>query len=200
MSQLQPLFGPTYEPYSGYADDRLRSGEETVDRRVVNSSSIGLAASGALRLTYWTARKSETVNQVRIRTGGTAAAATPTLCRIGVYEEAGSGDLALVASIANDTTLFAAGSTVYTRNFSAPWQKRRGTRYAMGLLVVSAAVLPTFYGISGITAGNGLDSAELAATPRLNGNLSSQTDLPSSITTGSVAASGTGMIFVAFTP
>lgn len=187
------------DAYTGVSGDQLVVGQEVLPRRQVNSVTVGLNASGNLRLTHFTARKTGTVTQVRAITGSTAAAATPTLARIGIYLEAADGGLTLVGATANDTTLFAATATTYTRSLAAACQVTQGRRYAFGILVVTAAALPTFAGIAGTTSG-GLSSAELAIFPRLNGNLAGQTDLPSTIATGSVAASGTGLIYGALLP
>lgn len=193
------LFDPPAEPYLGDSGSRLAVGEETFDRRLVSTAAITTNSSGALRLTYWTARKTETITQTRIRTSGTAAGATPTLCRIGVWREEANGDLTPVAAIDNDTTLFAASGSPYTKAFTSSWTKRRGQRYAYGLLVVSAAALPTFYGIPGALT-TGMPSDEAALAPRLNASLSGQTDLPTTITAGSLALSGTGLLYAALLP
>lgn len=165
--------------------DWLAVGEETMHRRLVIVTSAA-TGTGNLRLAYFTARKSETVTQVRMWTGGTAAAATPTLCRIGVYSVAANGDLALVAATANDVTLFAAANTAYTRALTASFAKVAGQRYAIGPLIVTAAAAPT-------VLGNGLwgsTPAELGAAPRLAGVLSSQADLPTTALAASVGDTG----------
>lgn len=162
----------------------LTSGEEVFSR---DSATANSAASSTqnLRLTYFTARKAETTTQVRVLTGNTAAAATPTLCRVGLYSIAANGDGTLVASIASDTTLFAATNTAYTRSWSSSYAKVAGQRYALGILVVTAAAAPTFTSSVLATA----TSTEAAFDPRLSGTIISQTDLPSTFTSGSVTAS-----------
>lgn len=158
----------------------LTTGESTLPRHLI----IGTAGSGNnnLRLTYFTAKKTETITQVRMTTGSTAAVGA-TLCRIGIYEEdSATGNLTLVASTANDTTLWASGSTAYTRNLSASLSKVRGRRYAVGLLVVGTSTAPTFAGHAA------LSSTEAGIAPRLGGLVGSQTDLPSSISSGSISA------------
>lgn len=159
----------------------LDTGEETMPRTSIAASATA-ASTGLLRLAYFTARKTETVTQVRMVTGGTAAAPTPTLCRIGVYSVDSSGDLTLVASIPNDTTLFASASTSYTRSFSAPFDKVRGARYAVGILVVSATTVPTIFGQS---VGPG---SEYSYPPRITGQVSGLSDLPDTVAAASVGA------------
>ncbi len=159
--------------------DGLTSGESTIPRRDVTATT---AASGTqnLRLTYFTAKKTEPITQVRVPSGSTAAGATPTLARVGIYTVDSSGNLTLVASTANDTALFAASSTEYVKSLSASFTKQRGTRYAVGILVVTSATAPTFLG------HNSLTSAEAGKAPRLGGLVSAQSDLPSSVSVGSI--------------
>lgn len=156
----------------------LSSGESTFPR-LWATGNAGLN-SGNLRLTYFTARKSETVTQVRMFSNGTAAGATPTLVRYGLYTVAANGDLTLVANIASDTALFATQNTAYTRNLASPYAKVAGQRYASGLLVVTGATAPTVF------CTVPLISSEMAQAPRLSASLTGQTDLPSSIAAGTL--------------
>jgi hypothetical protein len=168
---------------TGYTSSLVTSGEETFSREVATSSSVAVATQ-SLRLAYFTARKTETTTQVRVITGGTAAAATPTICRIGLYSIAANGNGSLVASTANDTALFAGLTTAYTRSWTTPYAKVAGTRYALGILVVSGAATPTFVGQS---IGN---AAEAAVAPALSAALTGQSDLPSSFTAGALTTTG----------
>lgn len=160
----------------------LITGESTLPRHLVATQTIG-GTAGLLRLTYFTARKTETITQVRTNTGSTGASGA-TLCRIGVYSIDGSGNLTLIASTANDTALWVTNNTAYTKSFSASFSKTRGTRYAVGTLVVGASTAPTYCGIAAINA------PESGMTPRISGYVSGQTDLPSSVTAASITDSG----------
>lgn len=176
---------------AGADPDDLTSGESTLSRRaIMNGATL---TSGIVRLTYFTAKKTETINSVRVGTYTTAAGATPTLCRIGIYSVDGSGNLTLVASTANDTALFAAASTTYTKALSASWSKTAGQRYAVGVLVVTAATAPTIQGQI-LSLGD-----ELGQAPRLAGARAGQSDLPSSITAGNVVDT-THQCYVAMVP
>lgn len=168
-----------------FDQNQLTAGEETMPRSLVLSGAAG-SGSGNLRLTYFTARKSETITQVRMWTGGTAAGATPTLVRIGLYTVATDGALALVAATASDTALFAATNTSYTKAFAAPYGKVAGQRYAVGALIVTGAAAPSFMGNSVWASA----SAEVSAAPRLTGLVSSQADLPASVAGAAVSANG----------
>lgn len=169
----------------------LTSGESTMRRREITSTGATQTA-GFLRLTYFTAERTETINSVRTLSGSTAAVGA-TLCRIGVYSVAANGDLTLIASTANDTTLWSATSTAYGKNFTAPFTKRKKQRYAIGTLVVGATTPPNLMGQSQLLA------AEAAQPPRLCGSVSGQTDLPSSIANTSVSDT-TIQIYAALAP
>ena len=155
----------------------LTTGESTRPRGL---STGGISTgSGNVRLTYFTAAKTETINS--IRTVCTIAGTSPTLQRIGIYSIDGSGNLTLVASTATDTTLWIA-VTSYTKALSASFSKVRGTRYALGILYVGTGTAPS---LSGLLPGG--SAAEAGQPPRLSGFVSGQTDLPSSVTAASIS-------------
>ena len=161
--------------------DALTIGEEVIPRQEVVSSTL-VVTSQALRLTYFTCKKAQTTTKVRIVTGSTAAGATPTLCRIGLYLIDGAGAGTLVASIANDTALFNLANTGVVRNWLASYAMVVDQRYALGTLVVTTAATPT---IAGIGLALAMDT-ENAQGPRLTGRLSTQTNLPASFTDASL--------------
>lgn len=165
------------------------AGEETLQRPVVTGTVS--TTSGRLTLTYFTARAALVAANVTVCTGGTAAAATPTICRIGLYLVNGDNTLTLVASTANDTTLFAATFTSYTKAFSASYTLAAGTRYAIGVIVVNAGAVPTFAG-----AGPSVSALALV-TPRVGGYITGQTDLPSSVSAS--LTGGAAMVYANLT-
>lgn len=145
--------------------------------------------SGKLRLTYFNCRQSKTVTIAAVDSGTTAAGATPTLVRIGIYEEAGGGALTLVGSTANDTLLLAAANASYSKALSASVDLVEGKRYAFGLLVVTSQTAPTVAGVA-------INQASANRTPRACAQLDSQIDLPSSISKASLDSSLTnGVIY-----
>jgi hypothetical protein len=166
------------------ASNQLSSGEAVLDRIVGAQSTAVATTSGTLALVYFTATKTETITQVRMASGGTAAGATPTLIRIGIWPAAADGSLStMLASTASDTTLFAAATTVYTKALSSNFSKVAGTRYACGVLVVTATTAPQLSGYGGAnTTTAGWDSS-----PRIAATVSGQTDLPSTVAVGSLA-------------
>ena len=154
--------------------------QATMDRNSVSSNSVG-TSSGTLRLAYFTADRALVATKVRVNTGSAAAAATPTLCRIGVYRENADGSLTLLQSTANDTGLWAAIGSRYTRDLLGSVTLAQGARYAIGILIVTGGTTPNFTGQSALHAD------EINEAPRTAGVASSFTDLPSSVAAGSIA-------------
>ena len=153
----------------------LTTGESTRPRGL---STAGVSTgSGNLRLTYFTAAKTETTASVR--TVCTALGTSATLQRIGIYSIDGSGNLTLIASTASDTSLWIAAAS-YTKALSASFSKVRGTRYAVGILYVGGGTAPS---LSGLLPTNATEDGQ---PPRLSGFLTSQTDLPATVAVGNI--------------
>jgi hypothetical protein len=125
------------------------------DRRT-GVGDVAAATSGQLVLTYFTAKKTETILSATTWTGGTAAAATPTVNRYGVYSIAADGAGTLINQCAHDAALFATANTAYNKAFTAAFAKVEGQRYAFGVIVVTAGAMPTFFGqaFGGSAAGD----------------------------------------------
>lgn len=170
--------------------DALAVGQSTIPRSSVTSYLT--PSSGQVRLAYFTSRKSETVSTLRIASGATAAGATPTLVRLGLYVENADRSVSLLGSTANDTTLLRTAATVYSKPLSSSVALVRGTRYAIGLLIVSTAALPTLAGM-----GSTVPATEHDLAPRLTGvSPAGLTDLPATIAAGSIGSSGNRMYAV----
>lgn len=162
----------------------------------LGATQQGLVASQALNLSYFRAPRAFHSTSVKMYTGSTAAAATPTLIRHGLWlVDPLTGNLtSLVASTPNDTTLFAATNTGYSKNWSSTFDFSRGQWYAHGILIVSAVALPTVFGIFGV---NGFILS--GVLPRVSGTLLTQADLPATATGASLSgATGTGRVYVEF--
>lgn len=169
--------------------DRLTVGEATYPRSQVSLGSIAMT-SQTLRLSYFTARNTEDITQVVMNTANAAAAATPTLIRVGIWTADAAGALlAQVAATPNDTTLLASGTTEYTKALTAGFTKTLGQRYAVGLLVVTAQTVPQM-------AGHGVGmSASNARAPKISGAIAAQADLPATAAAGGVAANASRIWF-----
>lgn len=162
----------------------LAAGMETIPRLSAISNTVQTLGSN-LRLGLTTARRAETVTKVQMITGSTAAAATPTLIRAGIYYQEDNLSWTLVASTVSDTALLATAATLYTKNLSAPLNLVEGRRYALGLLVVTAVAAPTMYGAI-------LPTGLAALTPMLGANITGQANLPATITNAAVIAGANG--------
>lgn len=165
---------------SAYNDTRLDASQETMPRYAAGTATIGMV-SGVLRLAYFVAHRNATVTAIRVPSGSTAAGATPTLVRFGLYSVDSSGNLTLMSGTTNDTTVFASTLTAYTKTLGASQSVLAGQQYAIGVIVVTSATAPT------VTGGNVTCGSENMLTPYVSANLTGQTDLPSSITFASLA-------------
>lgn len=183
MTRLR-LQSTTSSPSLTTIANMVAAGETTLPREAVASGQS--SSSQQLRLTYFTAQSSGPITQIRTGTAATAAAATPTLIQFGIYSVAANGDLALLNSTANDTTLFAATQTIYTKALSSTFNKVAGTRYAVGLLIVSAATMPLILAGPSVSA---MQSELTGVAPRLAGVVASQALLPSSVANASITNS-----------
>jgi len=149
----------------------------TIPPENVNSNTA--LSTGVLRLAGFWAPRTEDVTQVRMVTHTQAAAATPTLVRMGLYvANADFSSYALVASTPNDTTLFANAGTEYAKAFSARYTLLDGVHYLVGALVVTSTTAPTVACV--ITSTVGLNAA-MVRGPIRAASLSGQTDLPATI-------------------
>jgi hypothetical protein len=179
MSRRQFYPSPAADPTG------LTAGTTTLPRHIAGiNTGVNPGASGVLRLTFFRAPRSEIISQVSLVTGTTAAGATPTLCRMGVWAVIPNGDLSLVGACANDTTLFNTPSLPHARNLTAPYGSVGGQWYAFAPLVVTAAAMPTYAGVS-LNAATG----QATRDRRISGQLAGQTDLPALITAASILAS-----------
>lgn len=158
----------------------LEVGQETIPRGQAIDKTVPLTSQ--IRLAYFTARKSETITSIRV-VCATAAGATPTLVRFGLYSVDASGNLALIGSTPNDTTLLAAPNTAYTKALSTPAAITKGSRYAIGLIVTTGATPPLLFGSVPVVA------SETAAAPRTAGFVGSQANLYTPISAAGVTNS-----------
>lgn len=172
----------TYRPYAYdggvAATEILAAGEEAIFDRHLMTSQPGIS-NGNMRGTFFTCRKSQTITSIRTLVGGTPQIGG-TKNRIGLYTADASDNLTLVASTAHDATLWDTSNATVDKALSSSYAVTRGVRYAIGVLIVGSSQGPT---LGAIQLAN---SAPGAAARRLAFLIGSQTDLPSSIATGSM--------------
>jgi hypothetical protein len=170
-----------------------RAGAEPLPRWAASRDTTTILSSGVARFSYFTAQRTEPVTQIEMTSGGTAAAATPSLIRFGLYSVAPNGDLTQIAATPNDTSLFAATETAYPKALSSGVTLLQGNRYVVGGLLVTAATPPSVFSAlipSGVEAG---------VTPKLSAVLTGQSDLASSYTAGQMTATQ-HMVYAAVLP
>lgn len=153
--------------------DPITAGISTIPRYLGQIQASLTLTSGAVRLVYKTADADVTVSNLTARCGSSSTPSGITLCRFGIYSVDGSGDLTLIGSTPNDTSLLETISTVYTKGLSVATPLTAGSRYAFAIIQVASTAAT----VSGATA----DAAELAVAPRVTASLGSQSDLPPTI-------------------
>jgi hypothetical protein len=171
-------------PASYLTSAGLAAGEFVPRRHFLNGITAAMG-SGILYGPCFTADKTETISNVTYYTGDIPAAATPSLIQVGIYSLDSSGNATLVASTPNDTTLFAAANTAYSKALTSSFTKNQGTRYFIGLLIVSTHATPDFVGQVGPASALG-ESGILAVVPAISLQLSGQASLPASILVASL--------------
>lgn len=128
-------------PEFGVGSDVFSAGGEVVPPRLL-LNGVQQIGSGDLWTVQFVAKRTETITHMSMWSYNTAAGATPTICRFGVFTVDAVGDLTPLTSIANDTSIFSSTFTEYKRALTTPWSKVAGQRYALGVMVATAATMP----------------------------------------------------------
>lgn len=152
----------------------IAAGAETLPRWAATNMASVTLPSGVIRFGYFTAARTTSVTQISVSSGSVAAGPTPTLVRYGLYSVSSAGDLTQMSATTSDTSLFSDTATAYPKTLGSAQTLVEGARYAIGVIVVTAAAAPT---VTGVLAATGQDNGR---SPRLCGSLSGQTDLASS--------------------
>lgn len=172
---------------------------ETFPRWAVGT--YGQPTLGAASFCYLTPPYGLTISKIGILVSSTAPSGQ-TLSRLGLYTVDGSGNLTLVARTANLSATITAAFTRYTPaldttgGYPASYALARGARYAIGYIQVGG----TAASIRGL---NATDSATLAVSPFLCGNVTGQTDLPTSVSAAAIGngvAGGGGPLYLQLIP
>jgi len=134
--------------------------------------------TGTIKVTFFTPLVTTSITQITFVSGNTAASGL-TLGRFGLYTW-DETTATLVARTASDTTLFAAINTAYSRSldstggYPTSYTLTAGVRYGIAMLVVGTT-MPTI-------VGRQIGTGAASLTPRMSGDSSSRTDLPTSTT------------------
>lgn len=175
---------PLSPTYQSPLDDRVNVGQYTPPRVLCTSNTTPLV-SGQAMFSFFTADKTAPITTITTFTGSVAAGATPTVCRLGVWQVASDDALTPVASTVNDTALWAATFTPYPKVFSSGFTMIAGVRYAAGAICVSGATMPQFQSI--IVGGTSIMSTNLFTTPAYLALLDAQVNLPGVVAAASLA-------------
>ncbi|HEX8762527.1 MAG TPA: right-handed parallel beta-helix repeat-containing protein [Candidatus Saccharimonadales bacterium] len=158
----------------------LTTGESVMQR--TGASGTVTLSNTLLRFTYFTARITETITQIRFFVATPSSGTPPTVCRIGIYQVDNTGNLAQLVALANDSTLFSTTGAI-TKSLPSSFNKVRGQRYAIGFLCVTAGTQPTVSGVN-------LNSAvEASFPPRISGSVNAS-DLSVSYTAAAIGNAG----------
>lgn len=159
-------------------------GVANMNRRIGIISAIAIL-SGTVYFTVFKSPKSFTPASIKMG-NGTAATAV-TLAKMGLYSiNPLSLEMTLIASTANDTTIFNTANVANQRNFVAAPSLLSGSWYATALIVVGTGTMPAIMG----PPASAYTSIFTQVAPRLCGSRSGQTDFPATITAGQIAPSG----------
>jgi hypothetical protein len=130
--------------------------------------------SGTIQFCHFTAYRDQTVNFIRTRVRGTAAAGLTTAL-VGIYSVgANDKDLTRLGQSTSDTSMWVTTFTNYKKSINAV-SLVAGQRYAVAMLAIGTT-MPALFG-----AGNGTWEGDF---PRIGQTLAGQTSLPTTVTAG----------------
>lgn len=162
---------------AAYTGQRIGTGQGTLPRTAPWANTVVLGASGQAAFQHIRAVRTETIASIRTFTATTAAGATPSTCKVGLYSMAANGDLTRVGISANTTSLWGTANTTYTTALLAGAPVVAGLDYMVGMVIVSGAAMPTHVGVAGVSTMTGFLADYVGAYPQLCGIASGQTDL-----------------------
>jgi hypothetical protein len=132
--------------------------------------------SGTTYFTYFTPLKNTTISNISVSSAGTASTGT-SLAKFGLYSY-NETTATLLAETASDVSIFGTRNTLYTRALStangypASYELEAGVRYALAIIWVgsTAGTVYLAHGLAPLSI--------VALSPKINGSLAAQTDLP----------------------
>jgi hypothetical protein len=147
-----------------------------VDTSPRTDNQAGSIASGTIYFTYFTPLKNTTISNISVSSAGTASTGT-SLAKFGLYSY-NETTATLLAETASDVSIFGTRNTLYTRALStangypASYELEAGVRYALAVIWIGSTAGTVYL-------ANGLAPLSIVSlSPKLNGSLASQTDLP----------------------
>ncbi len=185
LSQRQ-IFGESLD------NDALSTRVYPLPKTVSVSGSAPTMTSQLLHVVFWRQPTTKSVNRIATYTRATAAAATPSVCRMGLfgitYDMAAETFTASRLAMTNNrnTTLWAGTFTQYEEEFSASEtvSLTGGQIYGAAALCVTGGAAPALYGSAGAQGGP-------ASTHPFPGVIiTGQADIPASFTQATSGLSG----------
>lgn len=165
---------------------------------------ISVLITGNVDLAYVTSNIGKTVDKLRVvvgSTGYTAGTGGPPTARLGLYTVASNGNLTLVARTATIAAASFAANTVVEAvldgagGYPTSYDLLHGTRYALAIIWTdngaTGHVIPQLARFQGTGPNTTVLGTMMSWSPRMTGRLTGQTDLPASITAGSVTNTAT---------
>lgn len=156
------------------------------------AGNVQTPTSASVYWSFFSPPYSFTASQISIATS--AASATITAAKLGLYTVDANGAVTLVARTASDNTIFSTASSVATRSFSttggypATYALSAGSRYALAFFATASSSMPSVPAI-------GANSSAAWASPRIHGYMTSQSDLPTSVASNGYATSAHNFMF-----
>lgn len=158
---------------------RTKAGMGTVPTRVGWGSLALTSQSGTVWINFFRAPRTQALTRWDVAVA-TAAGATPSLIRGGLYLVDDNDNLTQLAASVNDTSLLSTAGVKGGKAFTTSPVAYFGLRYAFAWLWISAASAPTVLGQ--VNAG-GVTHFAMDSDPRVTAvMIGAQTDLPASIT------------------
>jgi len=160
------------------------SGEEVMPLAEAQATALALT-TGQMLFTIFEAKRTEPITKIRIPTGTTGhlAEGAGAAVEAGIFTVASNGALALITKTASEVKAMEKAQEETQQALLAEWAKKRGVKYAYGLLVVSSA-MPT-------TVGANFASAAIAGggngRPRRCGVVTGLASIPAEVAPGSIA-------------
>ena len=173
---------PTIIAHTHSGGGHNATGQAETIPRATAGASITLA-SGTMLFAYLTPSAAMSATGLWVVAGSTAAD-TITIGKLGLYSVAANGNLTLVQGSTNDTALLGTIGGPFNKAITAA-ALVAGSRYAIGVLTVGTTA-GSVRGASGVTGS----THPGGSWPRMAAALASQTDLPSSVASGSLTATG----------
>lgn len=191
---------PTAGSGGGSTGQQIGTGQGTLPRWLPYANTAVMASTQNAAFQHIRAVRTQTINSIRTFTATTAAGATPTVCKVGLYSMAANGDITRIGISANTTSLWATANTAYTTALLAGAPVVAGQDYMVAMLIVTAAAFPTHVGIVQLSTATGFHTGYINEYPQFAGFATGQTDLATSYLAANIDAAFTRNFYALLLP